>query len=371
MERKMPDKAMRLRARALRTLAWRYWPWGVFLTPVIIYCGAMFVRHRFRFMPAAANPGLRGPDGDINQSKQFVYAKLGPCNGLLPRHVHIPSQGSGPGRLERLDQFIATQSVAYPLVLKPDDSERGHGVKLISSRTEAAHYLEHAPSDAIAQEFVPGEDFGLLYIRDPDEPHGHVTMICKREHIHVVGDGRSNVRQLIASKRELAVLYDIIAHDHEALLDTVPVKGHRQLLTKSWSLSRDLRNIRFQDLSDRVTRRLEERIDEACRRLGGYHAGRIDVRAHDIDALCAGTFKILEINNMLSETISAFDPRCGLIEAYGRYLSYYRTLHEIGFRNWKSGASRAETLTDLLRYYAAYRRRRSAEAAFAAHLDRT
>ena len=41
-------------------------------------------------------------------------------------------------------------------------------------------YLRHATGDTIAQHYVPGLEFGVYFVRYPDEPHARVLYVTEK-----------------------------------------------------------------------------------------------------------------------------------------------------------------------------------------------
>src|SRR5258707_3569310 len=83
------------------------------------------------------------------------------------------------------------------VVLKPDVGERGSGVAIIRSDAELQTYLRDARGDVIIQQYVPGVEFGVFYVRRPGESHGRIFSLTEKRFPEVIGDGSSNIGELI------------------------------------------------------------------------------------------------------------------------------------------------------------------------------
>ena len=145
----------------------------------------------------------------------------------------------------------AAVQVGYPVVLKPYNGNHGRGVS-IDLRDEAAvrHAYdvaaEHA-SAVLVERFIAGHDHRMLVIG------GELVAVSKRMPGHVIGDGRSTVRQLVDAlnadpRRGIGheKVLTQIQLDAQALLllgergytpDTVPPAGEEVMLRRTANLS--------------------------------------------------------------------------------------------------------------------------------------
>lgn len=85
--------------------------------------------------------------------------------------------------------------VGFPLVFKPLDGNHGKGasinVKTEAAAIEAYHHAKKYSRKIIVEKFITGYDFRVLVIN-----HRFIAAAL-REPAHVVGDGKSNIQQLI------------------------------------------------------------------------------------------------------------------------------------------------------------------------------
>jgi cyanophycin synthetase len=89
----------------------------------------------------------------------------------------------------------AAEDLGLPVVLKPLDGNHGRGVSLeLSTRAdvEAAFTIAQAEgSDVIVERFIPGDEHRILVVG------GKVVAAARGESLHIVGNGRDTVVQLI------------------------------------------------------------------------------------------------------------------------------------------------------------------------------
>jgi cyanophycin synthetase len=96
------------------------------------------------------------------------------------------------------EAWEAAQAIGLPVVVKPLDANHGRGVFLdLSSREEIERAVPVAAEEGrrvrtvVVEQFVPGLEHRLLVIG------GRMVACAKGEHIHVTGDGRHTVAELI------------------------------------------------------------------------------------------------------------------------------------------------------------------------------
>jgi len=247
--------------------------------------------------------------------------------------------------LERARASLDAAGLEFPLVAKPDIGCQGYGVRRIDDLRALRDYLRDFPSGAklILQRFVPhaGEAV-LLYARLPGAQNGRILSLAFRYYPHVIGDGRTRVRDLIrkdARAQRKARLH--LGHDptHQALaegdLDRVPAAGEVVQIAligspRAGSLHRDAR--RF------ITPQLEARLDAIARSMNEFHYGRFDLRFASAEDLMRGeNFSIVEISGIGGEAADAWDPQLPVAEVYRRFVDQQRILFLIGEKNRARG----------------------------------
>ncbi len=149
------------------------------------------------------------------------------------------------------DAIAIAQELGFPVIVKPLDANHGRG---ISGRLDDADAVRAAwaqasavSSEAVVERFTTGRDHRVLVV------DGRMVAVAERVPAHVVGDGRSTVRQLIERENRdprrgighrktltrLPVDGDTrryLAHQGYSL-DAVPDEGARVLLRPTANLS--------------------------------------------------------------------------------------------------------------------------------------
>jgi hypothetical protein len=193
------------------------------------------------------------------------------------------------------------------------------------------------------QRYVPhAGEAAVLYARLPGEPKGRILSLTFRYFPHVLGNGRSTLRQLIASderaqwKQALHLGGD---PSHRGVepgdLDRVPARGE---VVRIALIGNQRAGALYRDGRRHITAALEERFDAIARSMTEFHYGRFDLRFESVEALMRGEgLSIVEINGIGGEAIDCWDPRLGVGEVYRRLAYQQRLLFMIGQRNRARG----------------------------------
>ena len=111
---------------------------------------------------------------------------------LQQAEVEVP-KGQIISRESSLEE--ACRYVKYPLVIKPIDGNHGRGITVnintYEDALEAFHAAKKVSQKVIVEKFITGEDYRLLVINH------RLVAAAKRSPAHVIGDGKSTVKQLV------------------------------------------------------------------------------------------------------------------------------------------------------------------------------
>lgn len=133
--------------------------------------------------------------------------------------------------LEELEE--ACEHIGFPLVIKPIDGNHGRGITTdIQSLEEAKIAFKSAQNVSyrvIVEKYIHGEDYRLLVI------NYRFVAAAKRTPAHVVGDGKSTIKELVA-----AVNSDPRrGYGHEKVLTKIEIDALSQSLIKEKGYTKD------------------------------------------------------------------------------------------------------------------------------------
>lgn len=354
-EGRVLDVAWRMRRRLVGTwrrwTRWEFWPLWLFYPPVIAAIAVLALRYRRATLFTAANPGIPA-GGVVGESKFDILRRLGCNDGLVARTALVAGGFSPAERLTMALAFMERNALTFPIVVKPDQGQRGSGVAVVHSREELRRRFDEVSADLLVQEYVPGVEFGIFYYRRPANARGRIYSITAKHFPAVVGDGRSTLERLILADERAVCLERVHRRRHASRLNDVPAAGERVTLVEIGS---HCRGSLFVDGSPLATPALAAAVDAAARRFDGFYFGRFDVRADSVEDFRAGSFRILELNGVTSEATHIYDPRTTLASAYRVLFRQWRIAFEIGDSNRRRGVQPA-TLTELAWLAIRYRR---------------
>jgi ferredoxin len=300
--------------------------------PVVLQWFWLSVRYRSLTLPLIANPSIPLA-GMVGGSKDLLMSQAtGACReAILPWTFHQVTEDAIEAQALKVLETAQSQGIMLPFVCKPDMGCRGAGVKLIRSLQQLTETLRAYPRGAglICQKLASYEpEVGIFFVRHPNQPIGKIESLTIKHTPHVVGDGNSTLRELVAQDPRAGQLLHLYATRNEADWERVlPSQTvHRLLFSAS-----HCRGAVFEDARSLITQELSASINRIMADLPEFYYGRLDVKFKDRASLQAGeTLEIVEINGASSESIHIWDKNARLLDAIGTLLWQYRTLFQIG-----------------------------------------
>ncbi|HQU81489.1 MAG TPA: VTT domain-containing protein [Pyrinomonadaceae bacterium] len=314
---------------------WEFWSMWMFYPPIVFYI--LFLAFKFRSLTifTCVNPAISS-SGFVGESKNEIYLGLknsGSAEKHLLKHSLLKENED---RIENAKDFITQNSLAFPLVLKPDVGERGKSVFILKDFSELEKHLSEITEDFILQEFASGVEFGVFYYRFPNEAKGKIFAATEKHFPEVIGDGVSTLETLILRDERAVCLAEKYFERNAKKLSEIPENGEKVALIDIGTHSR---GAVFLDGNWVKTLLLEEKIDRICREFEGFYFGRFDIRTPSIEYFKRGeNFKIIELNGVTSEATNIYDRKNSLLFAYKTLFRQWRIAFEIGRQNFERGA---------------------------------
>jgi len=226
---------------------------------------------------------------------------------------------------------MAANNLTLPLVIKPDQGQRGAGVAFAHTEQQLEEFLAAIHDDVIVQEYVEGREFGIFYIRYPNAERGFIYSITDKRLIQVTGDGRRTLEELILDDDRAVCLARLHLQKHQKNLYKIPVQNEKIKLVE---VGTHCRGALFLNGEFIKTKALEARLDEISKSFDGFYFGRYDLRTSSIDEIKNGAgFKIVELNGVTSEATHIYDPQNSLCNGYRVLMKQWRMAFEIGELN--------------------------------------
>lgn len=353
--RQLPWRTWRevLSIRFQRWCRWEFWPPWLFYTPVAVCCIWLAIKYRGLSLPAAANPGIF-TGGLVGESKMATLAQLMQTSPEFTAAAALIEGKSGKERIQALRSACAELQLVPPFILKPDLGQRGAGVKLIRTCSQAEDSIHASLAPMIVQRHAPGPfEVGVFYYRFPHEDRGHIFAVTEKLFPEVIGDGVSTIEQLIERDSRARLMRAVYLKRFDTRSTEVPAAGERVRLVDAGNHAQ---GCIFRDGRHLMTSALEQRIDEIAKGLDRFYIGRFDIRYSDAGAFARGeAFDIVELNGAAAEATSIYDERNSLWTAYRTLYRQWDLVFAIGAANHLAG-HRCARWPAVLREWLHYRR---------------
>jgi hypothetical protein len=208
----------------------------------------------------------------------------------------------------------------FPIIAKPERGVIGIGIQKIHNDKALQQLLEKIPQIYILQEYadLPIE-FGINVQKVPGKPL-RVVGLTQKIIPHVLGDGKSTVRELIIESPSLHHNKKALL-THSTRLEHIPKKGERYPTLVQASHTYGTLFVNKQHL---ITPELEKWIAQLCAENKELYAGRFDMRLPSLSSLFTGVgAKIIEMNGVTGEPIQMYDDRHSLGFAIKTLYQFY------------------------------------------------
>lgn len=342
---------------------WEFWPMRVVHIPSVAFWLWFALRSRSLFFFSRVNTAIA--NGGMVGASKFDIMRLFPDH-IQPPSVLVPA---GTDRLALVLQRMYSNQLSWPVVAKPNIGERGFMVKKLESEQELKTYLLSMDADLIIQEFVDLPlELGVLYYRFPDDTGGHISSLCIKVPLEVIGDGASTLEELISKHPRARMQFKRLVNYLTEDLLTIPVEGERIVLEE---IGNHCRGSKFIDGHQYIDQKLVDTFDGIFSEVKGVMYGRFDLRCESIDALKAGSFQFFEFNGVASEPAHIYDPNYKMSNAYRVMYQHWKVLYGISAAQARRGIAALsirqgiDDLRDYFRYMKQTRKMASSDLGLA------
>lgn len=313
---------------AIRLRNWEYWPFGIVQFPVFFYWLWLSIRARSLFFFSASNPTI--PTGGMMGESKFDILEKIPAS-----YKPIATRISLPATLDKIKQQMTNSGLSFPVIFKPDMGERGWRVMRINHDEDVLMYLRDSKIDFIIQDFVnlPLE-FGIFYRRFPTKENGIVISVVTKEMLHVIGNGKDSLHELILQNDRAKLQWDKLYPIFKHVLFRVPSPGEKVELV---SIGNHARGAKFMNGQYLINERLSRTFDQLSKQIDGFYFGRFDLRTASLDDLYDGKFMIMELNGCGAEPAHIYQPGFPFWKAVGVMIQHWTDLFKISIENHKRG----------------------------------
>ncbi|MDQ3277719.1 MAG: hypothetical protein M3Q06_05305, partial [Bacteroidota bacterium] len=226
---------------------WELWPFNLIYAPL----GPLWLWYVVKakcfwfFTPTDPTLTFAGFEGE---GKKEMYDLL--PEGLYPKTAYVSPRQS----FEEIRSMIAEKGFTYPLCVKPESGLKGLLFRKVDSEEKLRYYHQHVPVDYIIQDLVEAPlEVSVFYYRYPDQQRGTISGFIQKEMMHLFGDGKSTLWELILHHPKARHRLEEMRIKHETQLETVIPHGEKYILTHAANLNR---GARFTNLHAQIDERL-------------------------------------------------------------------------------------------------------------------
>ncbi|MFT4094342.1 MAG: hypothetical protein QM640_11950 [Niabella sp.] len=313
-----------------RLFHWELWNFYVLYAPIapvwLWYClksGSFWF-----FTPS--NPAITF-GGFEGEGKKEMYDLL--PHELVPLTIYIQHDIA----FEEVLKKIQLSGLHYPFIVKPDVGMKGILFRVIENEDQLSSYHQRIPVEYIVQAKVDyPEEVSVFYYRYPWRKKGRISGFIHKELLQVKGDGKSTLKQLVASHpRARYRLEEMESRHGQKFQRVIPDK---EIYYLSFAGNHN-RGAKFTNLHKEIDGDLLNVFDELSLKAKFFY-GRYDIKAASVEALKQGkNFTILEYNGAGAEPNHIYDCGMSLWKAYGIILTHWKALYKISKYNAGEGVA--------------------------------
>lgn len=327
----------------MRITNWEFWPSYVIYFPVSFYIIWLWIRFRSITAFSAANPGIED-GGFIKESKSEILNAISSAENVA--RFKLVDAVENQLKLDAVKDFMESNDLDFPVVLKPDAGERGRGVLIPKNENELIVFLKKMGDSFIIQEFINGTEYGVFYYRYPDKEKGSVFSITRKEYLKLEGDGSHTIEELILIDKRAVCLAEVHMDKHAEHLYDIPADKEGIPLVE---LGTHARGALFFEANELITPELEKEIDRISKSFSGFYFGRYDIKVPDARHLMEGKdLKVIELNGVTSESTDIYDPKNSYFYAVKVLCRQWKIAYELGHQNRKRNPESGSGLFRLL-----------------------
>ncbi len=312
---------------------WEAWPFKLLYAPIAPMWLYYMLRSGSVWFFTPSNPKLTfgGMEGE---PKKEMY-------DLLPPHLYPTTINILPEiHFEDVLHQIKKNNLSYPFVVKPEIGGQGILFRKIDTANQLMAYHEKVPVEYIVQELVTFKmEVSVFYIRHPKSNKGKITGFLHKIPLHIIGNGKSTLKELIHAHPKAAKrLEDHLVKHNDSLHVIIPA-DEKYILSYAANHNR---GAHFIDLKNHIDDELVLQFDKLSHHVNDFYYGRYDIMCTSVEDLKKGiNFSILEYNGCGAEPNHFYDTGYTLFGAYREILKHWKDLYHIskynsqcGFRPW-------------------------------------
>jgi hypothetical protein len=322
-------KGLKIKKFFIRLFHWEFWPMWIVYLPLYIYYVWLLIKARSPWFWSASNPSI-DTGGMLGESKIEIF-------NIIPDHLKPPTIYIKTGTsLHVLLNIIKENNFVFPIICKPDRGERGFQVAKIHNEKEFENYVDKNKVDYLIQPFCPFPlELGVYYRRYPWEETGEIFSVVKKEFLHIQGDGKRTLRELIESNNRAILQWEKLDAKFSHRMAEIIPDGEKLELEP---IGNHARGTKFINENHIIDDRLNKVFDDITNQIPGVYFCRYDLRTTSEEDLKQGkNIFIVELNGVGAEPAHMYDPNYKLRWAWRDLINQYKMVYKISVYNHQHG----------------------------------
>lgn len=302
---------------------WELWPFNLIYAPLgpLWLWYAIKARAFWFFTPVNPTLTFAGFEGE---GKQEMYELL--PEGSYPKTVYVLPTMS----FDEVKAMVKENGFTYPFCVKPQVGLKGLLFRKVDSEEKLKLYHERMPVEYLIQSLVETPlEVSVFYYRFPNRDKGVISGFIQKEMMHVFGDGKNTLWELILQHPKASHRLEEMRIKHEAMLETILSAGEKYILTHAANLNR---GASFTNLHHLIDEKLLSIFDPLSHRCSWYY-GRYDLKCNSIEELKEGKFIILEFNGTGAEPNHVYNAGFSWIAALKVFAHHWKVMYQVGKLN--------------------------------------
>ncbi len=314
-----------IRKKIIKITNWEYWPFDLVYLPIYFYWAWLALKARSFFFFNTANPTIEN-GGFLMESKKKIYDQM--QAGTYPKTELVKDLAS----LNICIQKIEKNEITFPIIAKPDIGLRGLQVKKLNNIDDLLAYHTHSKVAYLLQEYINySNEVGIFFYKIPGDLYGSISGIVGKEFLTVIGDGKSNIEELIIQNDRFFLQLDQLKSNYGSALKNVLPKNDLLTLVPYGNHARGAKFIDLTHLSDA---QLNNTINKICSKIPHFYFGRMDIKYNTWEELKEGKyFSIIELNGAGSDPTHIYDPKHSIFFAWKEIIKHLNILFNISSIN--------------------------------------
>lgn len=308
---------------------WERWSYDAIYLPIDIFWLWFAIKARSFWYFTPVNPTLifSGFEGG---SKKEMYDQLPKWS--YPTTVY----GNPDESVEIVNEEMKEVGLKFPVVVKPDTGMGGVLFRIIKDENELKTYHEKVGELYVLQKYIDAwPEFSVYHIRYPGETKGIITGLIVKDYLHVTGDGKKTLADLVAANPNASFKMDEMKKRHNDNWQKNIPAGEKYYLSKAGNHGA---GARFINLNHEIDQQLCDVFDKISNETGQFYFGRYDIKCTSLEDLKAGkNIQILEFNGAGAAITHVFDRNMSYFSALKEIVRHWRHLFRIGKINNKKG----------------------------------